>query len=201
MNVENDRKYIRIKKVNILVLVLIVGAGVLGWQLGRSDNPIDSRQPADSTIQPDAADTANVPGIKSLISYALPDGWKEASCPAAAGSVFIIPSGGPGLDCNANPSAPVKMSVDPGSTKDCNELQNVRDVKKHICISLFINGLRSLKATTEYLPSSSYKKAMTLQAYYVDTGKEVVRVDYAYGSDNRSQTSFDQLANSIEKKP
>ena len=86
--------------------------------------------------------TASGAAVDSLITYSLPDGAND-------------------VDCSA-PSSSIKLSVDPGDAKDCNELQNVSEVKKHVCISLFVNDLRSLKATTEYLVSSSYGRDTTL---------------------------------------
>lgn len=198
MKPDNDRKYIRVNKLVPLVAVLILGAVFLGWRLGQSSAP-PVAQP-NNTTQPTTVNNANTAGVKSLVSYVLPDGWKEASCPAAAGSVYIVPAGASNVDCNANPSSPVKISVDPGNNTDCNQLQNVQNVKKHICISLYINGHKSLKASTEYLASSSYKQATTINAYYVNTGKGVIKIEHVYNSDNQYQAGFDQLANSVNVK-
>lgn len=182
----------------LLVLILIIAAGLLGWRLGHSSKSM-STQP-NNMNQPTTINNANTAAVKSLVSYTLPDGWGEASCPSVSGAVYVLPNGSSGLDCNANPSSPVKISVDSGNNTDCNQLQSVQDVKKHICISLYINGHKSLKASTEYLPSSSYKQATTINAYYIDTGKGVIKVEYVYNSDNQSQAGFDQLANSIKVK-
>lgn len=198
MSPKHKRKYVRVRKITLLVAILIVGAGLLGWQLGHSDKSPTS-QP-NNTNQATTVNNANTAGVKSLVSYVLPDGWKEASCPGVSEAVYIVPNGSSGVDCNANPSTPVKISIDPGNNIDCNQLQNVQDVKKHICISLYINGHKSLKASTEYLASSSYKKATTMNAYYIDTGKGVIKAEYIYNSDNQFQAGFDQLANSIKVK-
>ncbi|MBA2279174.1 hypothetical protein H0V99_01910 [Candidatus Saccharibacteria bacterium] len=198
MNPDYDNKQSGMKKLAPLVVVLIIVVGLLGWWLGRSDKPSDTA--SNDLVPVSTASEDDAEAVKSLVSYALPDGWQEESCKAAAGSVYVRPAGADDVDCNANPSSDVKISIDPESTKDCNELQSVQNVKKHVCISLYINGLRSLKATTEYLASSSYGRDTTVESYYVDTGKGVIKAEYFYNSENRFQTSFDQLANSINVK-
>jgi len=202
MNPNNDRTHVRIRKTTLLVGALILGALLFGLWLGSRSGSPKSSQPGDSnaSVQPETAVDDNAPGVKSIVSYTLPDGWKEAKCPTSSGSVYIIPAGAADIDCDASPSSPVKISADPGSSRDCNELQDVRDVKKHICISLYINSLKSLKASTEYLASSSYKKATTIDAYYVDAGEDVIKVEHIYSTDNKYQAGFDQLANSVKSK-
>lgn len=208
MNPEHDRSYMRVKKITVLIVVLIIAAGITGWVLGRSDDSSSNNQPANTTqstpnpsVQPPVSSNASGPDIKSLVSFTLPDGWKEASCPSAAGTVFVIPDGGGNVNCDANPSAPVKISVDPSNSKDCNQLQSVQNVSKHICVSEFINGKKSLKAETVYNKDSSYKKETAINAYYIDTGKGVVKVEYIHDpSSNESQTGFEQLAKSVQVK-
>lgn len=194
----NDHKHISVNKIVLLIAILVLAAGLLGWWLGHTNTTTSQTS---NSNQPTTVNNANSAGVKSLVSYVLPDGWKEASCPAVAEAVYIVPNGSPGLDCNANPSSPVKISVDPGNNTDCNQLQNVQDVKKHVCISLYINGHKTLKSSTEYLSSSSYGKDTTINAYYIDTGKGVIEVQYIYNSaDNQFQAGFDQLVNSINVK-
>jgi hypothetical protein len=195
MNSESDSSYIRVHKkvlTLIIVLTLIAGAGLVGWWIGRTDPP-----PTSST-QSSAERSTDSTEVSELVRYELPDGWEQSACEGSS-AVYISPNGTT-TDCDSSPVSPIKLSLDAADTKDCNELQNVTDVKKHICISLYINGLRSLKATTEYLETSSYKKATTIYAYYVDTGKGVVKVEYLYNSDNQFQASFDQLVNTINVK-
>lgn len=206
MNPDNDRNYVRVKKTALIIIALVVVAGLLGWFLGRSNNSQPANNQTNNT-QPDnsakpAANT-NPAGadVKSLVSYTLPDGWKESSCPSAAGAVFIVPNGAGSVNCDANPSSPVKISVDPANSKDCNQLQGVQNVSKHICISEFINGKKSLKAETVYGKDSTYKKDATINAYYIDTGKGVVKVEYIHDpSSSEYQTSFEQLAKSVQVK-
>lgn len=199
MKPDNDHKYIRVNKLVLLVAVLILGAGVLGWQLGYS-NTSSTSQP-NNTNPPTTVNNASTAGVKSLVSYVLPDGWKEASCPGTTGSVYVVPAGASNVDCNANPSSPVKISVDPANNTDCNQLQNVQNVSKHTCISLYINGHKSLKVETIYNQDSSYKKPTTINAYYINTGKGVVKVEYIHDpNDNGYQAGLDQLAKSVQVK-
>lgn len=196
MNPDTDRSYIRIHKGILLAGALILAAGALGWLLGRSDKPDTNTSPA--TTAKTARKEVSAGKADSLISYALPDGWTKSSCEGS--EVTYITPAGEEADCGSDPAAPVKLSVDPGDTEDCNELQNVSDVKKHICISLYINGLRSLKASTEYLASSAFKQDTTIDAYYIDTGKGVIKAEYRHDGDNALRIGFEQLVNSISRK-
>lgn len=191
MKPENDRKYIRVNKLVLLITLLILGAGWLGWRLGQPNN----------TNQPTTVNNANSAGVKSLVNYVLPDGWKEASCPGTTGSVFVVPAGASNVDCNANPSSSIKISVDPANSTDCNQLQNVQNVYKHICISEYINGHKSLKAETVYNQDSSYKKPMAINSYYINSGKGVIKVEYIHDpNDNEYLAGLDQLAKSVQVK-
>lgn len=194
---KQENRSTRVNKI-VVILSLIILAGLAGWLFGRNNNATSNSQPNGSANENNSETTQNDEGVKSLVTYSLPDGWKEASCDSSPGSVYIIPSGADDIDCSANPSSPVKLSVDPGDTKDCNELQNVSEVKKHVCISLYINDMRSLKATTEYLSSSPYGQETTINAYYLDTGNGVIKAEYTYNSGNQYQVGFDELVNSVQ---
>lgn len=200
MNPDNDRKYFKVKKATLLIAILVLAAGLFGWWIGRNKDAADNH--TNNTGQSSGEiETNDTTGVKSLVRYTLPDGWKEASCTAAAGAVFITPSGATDLDCAANPSSVVKISVDPANNKDCNQLQNVQNVSKHICISEYINGRKSLKAETVYNEASSYKKDTAINAYYIDTGKGVVKLEYVHPtSDNGFLGGFEQLAKSVQVK-
>lgn len=205
---DNDRRYIRLKKTTLLVIALVLGAGLIGWLLGRSDDSQDIQvnTPQSSTTAPVSRNNTGGLDVRTLANYTLPFNWGEASCPAEPGSVFVVPSGGSEVDCNVNNPvsnfiSPVKISVDPANTKDCNQLQNIQDVSKHICISVFINGLKSLKAETVYNKNSPYKRDTAINAYYIDTGKGMVKVEYFHSpNDKEHQIGFDQLANSFKSK-
>lgn len=188
----------RIHKNVLLIVGLILAAGVFGWIFGHMDNPKSIQ--SNSSTQSSANTDSTAGSASSLVSYDLPNGWKDASCDATSSTIYIVPNGASAPDCTNNPSSAITLSVDGAGPTDCNQLQNNQDVKKHVCISLYINGHKSLKSSTEYLPTSSYGKDTTISTYYIDTGSGVVRVEYAYTSTNLYQAGFDQLANSVRKK-
>ncbi len=193
MNPENSKLRIKIKILSLLTVILILTAGFIGWRLGRSSVPINTSQ------TPTTSSDAAVADVRSLVTYTLPDGWKEATCPGAVGSVFIIPAGAKAIDCDDSPSSPIKISIDPTNSDHCNDLQNVQNVRKHICISLFIHDKKSLKAETIYNQDSSYKKETSIDAYYINTGKGAIKVEYIHNpNDNEYQTGLDQLARSVQ---
>jgi hypothetical protein len=190
----DNTSYFRIHKKLLLVIVLILAAVFAGWMLGRngeSEKTAQTDQPEQSVSETDDSE-----GLDSKISYQLPDGWKQQSCEGSE-AVFIAPNG-TSVNCEDNPASAVKLSVDSANTDDCNQLQNVSDVKKHTCISLYINDQKSLKASTEYLESSPYNQAITVESYYIDTGDGVIKAEYSYTSGNEHQRGFDQLVNSIK---
>lgn len=182
-------------KVNLLVITLIVAGVLVSWLVGRSNNQ------ASTTSRSQASSNAAGTDVKSLVSYTLPDAWTENVCSSSSGTLYIIPNT-TSLDCNANPSAPIKVFVDPQNTTDCQQLkpENVTGIKKHVCISLYISGHKSLKASTTYSSGSSYKTDTTISDYYINTGKGVVAIEYTYTSANDFQAGFDQLATSAKVK-
>lgn len=200
MNPENNHSSVS-KSTIIGVLVLLILVGLAGWYLGRSGDTNNMDQSAATTTQPTEQAPSDSREVNSLVSYTLPDGWKQATCPSAAGAVYVVPAGSAAVDCSANPSAAVKISVDPSNSKDCNQIQNVQNVSKHICVSEFINGKKSLKAETIYNKDSSYGEERTVNAYYVDTGSAVVKLEYVHKPDaNEALTGFEQLAKSVQAK-
>ncbi len=174
----------------LVMLVLLLLAGTLGWWQGKSKN---------TSNESTSGTTANGTDVNSIVSYTLPDGWKEANCTNQASTVFIVPTGSV-LQCDMDSIAPIKISVDPQNTTDCQELSNVQDVRKHICKSLFIGGHKTIQASTEYPKSSSYPVDTTISDYYINTNKGVIRIQYTYTSSNDYQLGFDQLANSVRTK-
>jgi hypothetical protein len=192
------RQQKKVIQVVVLILGLVIIAGLIGWKLGRSDDKqTANQQPTNSATS--STTPASNSDVKSLVSYSLPDGWKEGTCPDAAGKLFIVPNGAL-LQCSSNPVAPVKMYVDANNTTDCQQLQNVQNVRKHICKSVFINGHKSLQSSTEYPKSATYPEDTTISDYFIDTGKGVIAVEYTYTSSNNYQLGFDQLANSVKPK-
>lgn len=187
------------KKLVVIGIVLVALAFGAGYLLNQSDEGGNNTQSTGQPVQQDTANNQQTAGaVGSLASYTVPDGWDEANCEGSE-AVYIVRSGS-SVNCNENPAAPFKLSVDPGDTKDCNELQNVSEVKKHTCISLFINNMRSLKAETEYLASSQYGKDVSFITYYIDTGEGVVKAEYAYQGNTQYQADFEQLVNSVNAR-
>lgn len=187
-------------KIIILAVVLVVAAGIVGWLIGRSNNSTNNNQTSTST-QTTSSGNAAGSDVKSLVSYTLPDGWSEGTCPTSSNTIYVNPNS-TSLDCNANPSAPVKIYVDSQNTTDCQQLQPTdnKGIKKHVCISLYIDGHKSIKALTTYSSGSSYNTDTTMSYYYISTGKGVVAVQYTYTSANDYQIGFDQLATSTKIK-
>lgn len=194
-----EKKYVRIPKVIFIVVLLVLLAGVFGWWIGRSNTP-EKTESRSNTPTANTDSAINSPSdVAAIASFTLPDGWKQERC-EGSGAIFVVPNVSPSANCDSNPVSPVKVSVDPNSTDDCNQLQDVSEVKKHICKSLFINDMKSLEASTEYLASSSYGKDTTLNAYYINTGEAVVKVEYIFSGNNQYQAGFEQLAKSVNRK-
>jgi hypothetical protein len=183
-------------KLAVLFVTIVVAAGLAGWALGHSNTSKGNQ--SGSVAQSTTGGSTNGIAVKSLVSYTLPDAWSEKTCSAVVGTVYVVPNGAT-LDCTANPSSPIKMFVDSGNTTDCQQLKpaNTQNIKKHVCISLYINGSKSLKASTTYSAGSSYRTETTISDYYINVGNDVVVVEYIYTSVNGFQLGFDQLANSV----
>ena len=185
-------------QVAVLVFILILAAGLIGWKLGKSNQHQTAAPSASNPTATSATPAANS-DVKSLVSYSLPDGWKEGTCPDNPNKLYIVPNGA-SLSCGSNPAAPIKLYVDANNTTDCQQLQNVQNVRKHVCKSLFINGHKSLQTSTEYPKSDTYPEDTTISDYFIDTGKGVVAVEYSFTSGSNYQLGFDQLANSVKPK-
>ena len=186
-------------KMILFVVILILAAGLGGWLFGHFNNSTTSMH--NGIAQTSPSNNASGTDVNSLISYTLPDAWSENTCSASRSTVYVIPNG-TSLNCSVNPSAPIKIYVDSQNTTDCQQLMPTSNqgIKKHVCISLYISGHKSLKASTEYSSSSSYKTDTTISDYYINTGKGVVTAEYTYTSANDFQAGFDQLATSINVK-
>jgi hypothetical protein len=187
-----NKSYRNILVFGAVVLMLVVVVGI--WLIARP-NKSSINNPALTSSSSSTSGT----DVKSLVSYTLPDAWTENSCPSSSNTVYVSPNG-TSLDCSANPSAPVKVYVDPQNTTDCQQLNpaNTQGIKKHVCISLYIGGHKSLKASTTYSSGSSYNTDTTISDYYINTGKGVVAIEYTYTSANNYQVGFDQLAMSVK---
>ena len=187
-------------KIILVVIGLVILSVLAGWLIGRS-NKSTTTNSSNTTTQARSSNSASGADVKSLVSYTLPDAWSENTCSGSKGTVYIIPNG-TSLNCSANPSAPIKAYVDSQSTTDCQQLMpaNGQGIKKHVCISLYIGGHKSLKASTTYSSGSSYRTDTTISDYFINTGKGVVAIEYTYTSTNDFQAGFDQLATSVKVK-
>ena len=182
----------------IVVLLAVVGLG--GWLLGMSKNSSKPQQSAKTNLSTPAQNSSNTAAaVKSIISYTVPSGMKETNCPGKP-EVYVTALDGK-ANCESNPVAPVILSIDAASTKDCSQLQNVQNVSKHVCKTEYINDHKSVIAETIYNQQSSYKKDTDVNAYYIDTGKGVVKVEYSHDPSNSTLVAlFDQLAHSMRLK-
>ncbi len=181
------------REVSLGIIILIILAGLVVWLVGRPDNK------SNSTTQSQSNTSAT--SVKALVSYTPPDAWSEGTCSVASNTVYISPNGTT-LDCSVNPSAPIKIYVDSQNTTDCQQLKpaSITGIKKHVCISLYIDGHKSLKASTTYSSGSSYPTDTTISYYYINTGNGVVAYQYTYTSTNSYRAGFDQLATSTKVK-
>ena len=135
-----------------------------------------------------------------MVKYTLPDGWEESTCPSSSGSVYFRPNGAPEVDCGNNPDLIIKLSTSGQNITECSQIQDVKEVRKHICKSLYTNNLRSLVAETEYLSSSIYGRGTSVKTYYLDSGSGIVQAVYISADTNSYQPGFDELVNSISAK-
>jgi len=186
-------------KIIILAVVIVAAAGLVGWLIGRNSSSNNGQTP--SSTQTTSNSTVEGSNVKTLVSYTLPDGWREGTCPTSSSTIYVSPNN-TSLDCTANPSAPIKIYVDSQNTTDCQQLQPTdnKGIKKHVCISLYIDGHKSLKALTTYSSGSSYNTDTTMAYYYISTSKGVIAMQYTYTSANDYQIGFDQLAKSAKIK-
>lgn len=181
----------------LIVFALVLFAFATGYALSQKNNSGNKATNSSDTGQSPSENTNRKSGLRETISYSLPDGWIEQTC-TGSNAVFLVPNGTM-ANCDSIPVAPVKVSIDTGNHTDCNQLQNQSQVKKHTCISEFINDRKTLKSSTEYLSSSSYNKETVVDAYYFDSGKGVVLLEYIHSSnDSRYQMDFERFAKSLQ---
>ncbi len=196
MEPTNDNNSKNIKYIVIVVVVIIL-VGLIGWALGNSNKQSNTQTSRNNTDQTDSTSEVSDESVDSIVSYTLPRGWEKATCDGA-GVVDIAPGVANAVDCNSSPPTEVSISIDPENNKDCNQLQDVENVSKHICISEYINGKKALKAETIYNQDSSYGSPTAVNAYYIDTGKGVVKIAYERSADNNEyQLEVEELAKSV----
>lgn len=188
---------------NALIGIIVTLALMTGLVIGLLINNQDDTNPqsTDTTSDVTKSNTSDTDtSVESLVSYTLPDGWEKAVCPSTTGSVYLQPNEAPKIDCGNTPELRIKLSVIGQNVTECSQIQDVQEVKKHVCISLYINDLRSLRALTEYLPSSEFGRDTTIQTYYIDSGSGIIKAEYLHAGNNQYQSGFDELTGSIRAK-
>jgi hypothetical protein len=187
----------------LLVLILLVVGAMFAWLLFSRNR---AEAPATTTPPPAASNAADQPAdsadVKSLVSYSLPSGYKETVCPDGDQGVVLSRNGDAAKACDATAPAPgIRIMIDPRSAKDCNDLQNVQAVSKHICKSEFIDGHKTLEAETVYNDQSEFGTETKLKAYYFDAGDSVVKVYYLVSppeAGNDLDAALRQVAQSLK---
>jgi hypothetical protein len=180
----------------IVIVVLLAGVGV-GWAIRGPRNANTST--ATQATPPQASQTQGVGNkagqseLKGVVSYAVPEGWQEATCDGDKAIVYVLPHN-VSLNCSATPAAPISLALDPNGPTDCNQLNTESNVRRHVCKSTSIDGHKSLQAST------TESNGDTTSDYYVGSDKGMVRIEYRYSGDAKYQTEFDRLANSVAFK-
>ena len=189
------------KNIGIVSLIILLALAI-GFIFGSNwnNNNEDKASKSTDTVTLENSDSESGKDVKGLVSYTLPDGWEESTCPSSSGSVYFRPNGAPKVDCGNNPELQIKLSASGQNITECSQIQDVKEVKKHICKSLYINDLRSLVAETEYLSSSIYGRDTSVKTYYIDSGSGMVKATYTSAGANSYQPGFDELVNSISAK-
>ncbi len=190
------------KNIGIATLIILLALAVgfifgSNWNNKSEDKP---SEPTNTTTLVENSESDSDKDVKGLVNYALPDGWSESACPSSSGSVYFRPNGAPTVDCGNNPDLIVKLSTSGQNITECSQIQDVKEVRKHVCKSLYINDLRSLVTETEHLSSSVYGRETSVKTYYIDSGSGIVKATYTNAGANLYQPGFDELVNSISAK-
>src|SRR5579872_4824867 len=107
MDQDTEKEKKNYRSVLAVGVVIFIAAIALGfWLVTRPNKPTTS-----STNTSTSSSSSSAADVNSLVSYTLPDGWSQNTCPAIAGTKYVIPNGTT-LNCSANPSSPVKIFVD-----------------------------------------------------------------------------------------
>jgi uncharacterized protein YqkB len=192
---QNIKPHITFVNIVLAALAAIALIGYVGLRVKGSH----TTSTAAKTI-PTVANSASS-SVGSLVTYTLPNGWTQLTCASSgSGDVQYIVSGGTSSECDNSGVPTIKIAVDNQSITDCSQLQNVQNVSKHTCKSLFIDGHKTLQSLTQYNQSASALKDTSVASYFLNTGKGVVSIEYTYKSDATLQPNVDQLVNSIKVK-
>ena len=196
--------YYQVMNKNLALVGLIVALALaVGFIIGTKDTDNDksrSNEVTEPSKKSENTETDSDNDVKSLVTYTLPNGWEESNCDPSSGSVYFIPSGESEVDCSENPELQISLSSTNKNITECSQIQDVEEVKKHICKSEFINDLRSLVAETEYLESSTYGRETFVKTYYLDSGSGIVKAMHVSAANSSSLSAFDELVNSILAK-
>lgn len=193
MEPRNEKNVWKTTTIVCLIVLAVVIALIAGWMIGRDDKQVDNKQSGASNTDTEVADQQTSAGrVTDLVEFDVPGGWKQAECEGAEDVIYFIPSSET-PDCSSVPAWSITLAVDPQSRKDCNQLQNVQNVSKHICKSIFIDNHKTLQAQTVYNQDSSVLPNRTVDAYYIDTGKGVVVARYIHDGSADHGTTFNDL--------
>jgi hypothetical protein len=195
------KKNNKLRWLGIILIVLIVVAGILF--VINQDNNDTGRQNAPPTTQPVAGGENNT--VNSLVGYQLPDGWSKVECGGENDTVLIVPAQRVKPDCAALAGDwPMKIWIDALKTTDCNQIKvDSQQVTNHVCESKYINGTKTLVASTTFNSSSKYGKNTKVSDYYFIANGKVVKLEYAddlASPEDDYQAQFDQIANSVKAK-
>lgn len=183
----------------IALVVLVFLAGLIGWGIGRNNNESasDISEPAsgNEAAEPQSAQST----VDELVTYSVPAGYSKSSCDSQRDEVYIV-NGSDLPDCEAVPEESITLQIDENDNTDCDEIQDVVSVSRHVCRSVFIDGRKTLEASTTYTEVSSYMPERTIDAYYMNTGKGVVLARYIHGVDAPESTAFHDLVYSMRVK-
>jgi len=198
-NESNNKKYVPIILVLVSVLVLILIAFLSGWVFSRNNDNAEQPTQQQPITNQQETNTINT-SVDQLVSYTLPSSWNTRICEGSEDKVYLVQNDTV-PDCNVNPAYSLSLSVDSQSRTDCNQLQNVQNVSKHICKTIFIDGLKTLEAETVYNQDSDVLPGKTVRSYYMDTGKGVIIARYIYSGGNGTDgTAFNDIVQSLKLK-
>lgn len=182
--------------VIIGLIIVLFGAGLIGWRIGRNSSKSDAPPVTETqTVESDTTATE----VDELVTYSVPSGFVKAKCGVERDVIhFIRESQLP--NCESVPTESITLEIDSSDHRDCNELEGVDNVTKHVCRSIFIDNRRTLEASTSYTEVSTVLPERTVDVYYMDTGKGVVLAKYIHEEAAPNSTAFNELAYSLRVK-
>lgn len=187
----HSRNFLPVLLIALILLVLV--SGLAGWLIGRRNDNNDNSEVNDTS---QAAPPTSSGRVTDLVEFDVPGGWDQESCEGHEDVVYFVPSD-QAPDCSNEPQESITLAVDPQNNTDCNQLQDVQDVSKHVCRSIFIDGHKTLEATTVYNQDSDVLPNRTIDAYYLDTGEGVVVARYIHDGNAEHGTVFHDLAKGL----